>query len=112
MLYQRAAMALLTVFSLLPAASYAGAGGSPTAPAGGRSSDYCCIEWKSKTTRLDDGTTVTSFNGTGCRAISEEPLERNNCEGSALKCRGEFFTPTAQTRQGLPPGTVDRCFTP
>ena len=115
MLYQRAALALLTLFSLTPAASYAGAGGSPTAPAGGRSSDYCCMQWDRRTTRGDDGSTITFYNGSGnCRAISEEPLERNNCEGTVLKCRGEFFTPIGSVLtggRGEEPG-VKRCFTP
>ena len=113
MLYQRAAMALVAVFSLLPSVSYAGAGGSPTAPAAGQSSYYCCAELlpvPQSGADLDGRNQISFFNGNGCRAIGGELIERINCEWTVIKCRGERFTPSAETPMGL--GAVRRCLTP
>lgn len=109
---QRVALAVLSAFSLFPIASYGGSGGSPTAPAAGKGTDYCCTVW----TPAREGS-LTVFTGTGCVAIigGDEPTDRNMCQGTVAKCRGEFYTPTATTPppEGSPYlGRVDRCLTP
>lgn len=111
---RRTALAAVSMFCLLPVAAHAGAGGTPTAPGAGKSTDYCCTTWERVTQR--NGTEeregaqgnekkgITFVNGTGCQAIAEDEFSRNACPGTVVKCRGEFFTPSM--------GTVQRCFTP
>ena len=112
---RRTALAAVSLFCLLPVAAHAGAGGTPTAPGAGRSTDYCCATWERVTQRQgtdekqgtqgNEKSTITSFvNGTGCQAIAEDEFSRNACSGTVVKCRGEFFTSTT--------GKVERCLTP
>jgi hypothetical protein len=102
------ALAAVSMFCLLPAATHAGSGGTPTAPAAGKSTDYCCQTLTPQRQGTDEqGNEKKGFtfvNGTGCSAIAEDDFSRNACTGTAVKCRGEFFTPSA--------GTVQRCLTP
>jgi hypothetical protein len=105
---RRLALAAVSISFLLPSAAYAGAGGTPTAPAAGRSTDYCCTTLERVDPRRgDDGSREKSpsfLNGAGCQAIAEDDFSRNACPGTVVKCRGELFTPTS--------GKVERCFTP
>jgi hypothetical protein len=107
---RRTTLAAFSLFCLLPVAAHAGAGGTPTAPGAGKSTDYCCTTWERAT--QPSGTdehgkekkTIPSLNGTGCQAIGEDEFSRNACSGTVAKCRGEFFTPRT--------GRVERCLTP
>jgi hypothetical protein len=108
---RRIALVVLSAFSLLPVIAQAGAGGTPTAPAAGRSTDYCCTTWEVGDRRhghdrgRSDRDDAPSFlNGSGCLAIAEDEASRNECLGTVVKCRGELFTPSR--------GEVKRCFTP
>jgi hypothetical protein len=106
---RRIALAVLSTISFLPLAAQAGAGGSPTAPGAGKGTEYCCEQpWKRMTLQTDDGKTITVWEGNRCRAITEDELGRNSCQGTVAKCRGEFFTPGPSGTLGR----VDRCFTP
>jgi hypothetical protein len=99
--------------SLLPLGAHAGAGGSPTAPAAGKATEYCCQVWRADTRRHGDDqgkNSLTSFTGSGCIAIFEDDVARNSCGGTVVKCRGEFFTPSTATDSGA--GKVERCLTP
>ena len=107
---QRLALAAISISCLLPTTVYAGAGGTPVAPGAGRSTDYCCAAWESAESRRQ-GNTLSFLNGTGCQAIPEDPLARNECGttigapgSTVVKCRGELFTPST--------GKVERCLTP
>jgi hypothetical protein len=97
----------------LPPVVNAGSGGTPTAPGAGRSTDYCCATWERVTQRNgsderegqgNEKKGITFVNGTGCSAIAEDDFSRNQCSGTVVKCRGEFFTPSS--------GEVKRCLTP
>lgn len=105
---RRIALAALSTISFLPLVAQAGAGGSPTAPAAGKGTEYCCERWQRMTLTTDDGKTITVFEGNRCRAIFEDEVSRNACTGTVAKCRGEFFTPGPSSS----PGRVDRCLTP
>ena len=106
------ALAAVSISCFLPPAVYAGAGGTPVTPGAGRSTDYCCVALETVTVRLGSGGTLTFMNGTGCKALPEDPGARNTCgsdtgeagPGTVVKCRGELFNPSA--------GTVQRCLTP
>jgi hypothetical protein len=110
---RRIALAAASMFCLLPVAAHAGSGGTPTAPGAGKSTDYCCqiLERVTQPTGTDGTQTtqgtakpLTFVNGTGCSAIAEDDFSRNQCSGTVVKCRGEFFTPST--------GRVERCLTP
>ena len=112
---QRIAFAVVAALSLLPMTAQAGAGGTPTAAGAGKSTDYCCLKWeKGESPRRgdDNSRNAPSFvNGEGCQAFeSTDVSSANACPGTVVKCRGEFFTPSAQTNSGL--GKVERCLTP
>src|SRR5918992_5123366 len=113
---QRIALAVLSAFSLVPITAHSGAGGTPTAPGAGKSSDYCCQTWSA--VRQGEGSNAfTFFNGTSCFWIADGDTEgRNSCRpGTVAKCRGEFFTPApadAPENPTAPTGTVTRCLTP
>ena len=101
--------AALSFSTLIPTAVYAGSGGTPTAPAAGRSTDYCCATWERVDPRRrgdkdDDKNALPFFNGRECQAIAEDEFSRNSCPGTVVKCRGEFFT--------FSTGKVERCLTP
>ena len=108
----RRRIALAAVFGvsfLIPAATQAGSGGTPTAPGAGKSTDYCCTTWERVDTRRNgedsqSKNTLSFLNGSGCQAIAEDDFSRNACPGTVVKCRGELFTPTT--------GKVERCLTP
>jgi hypothetical protein len=107
---RRIALAAVSISCFLPIAVHAGAGGTPTAPAAGKSTSYCCTTWEKGT--QPSGTdeqgkekkTIPYVNGTGCVVIAEDDFSANGCLGTTAKCRGEFFTPRT--------GKVERCFTP
>jgi hypothetical protein len=113
---RRIALAAVSISCLFPIAVHAGAGGTPTAPAAGKSTEYCCQVLERGTTTQRHGAdekqstpgneknTATFVNGTGCQAIDEDVLSRNACPGTTVKCRGEFFTPSKSE--------VLRCLTP
>lgn len=109
---RRIAAAVVSLFNLLPLAAQAGSGGTPTAPGVGKSTDYCCqiLERVTQPSGTDGTATQGSakplsfINGTGCNAIAEDDFSRNQCSGTVVKCRGEFFTPST--------GRVERCLTP
>jgi hypothetical protein len=112
---QRIALAVLSAFSLLPITVQAGAGGTPTAPAAGTPSEYCCQRWE--TVRQGEGShAFTFYTGTGCIAIGADPEARNVCQYTVVKCRGEFYTPNPPSSSNAEPtafpGRVDRCLTP
>ena len=112
---QRIALAVLSALPLLPMTVQAGAGGSPSAPGAGKSSEYCCQTLNGAREGL-----ITLWTGTGCIAIPDGDTEaRNACLFTVVKCRGEFYTPNPQPsgNGGTPtnttfPGRVDRCLTP
>jgi hypothetical protein len=107
---RRIALAAVSISCLFPIAVHAGAGGNPTAPGAGKSTNYCCTTWEKVT--QPSGTdeqgkekkTIPFLNGTGCQAIAEDDFSMNGCSGTTAKCRGEFFTPRT--------GKVERCLTP
>jgi hypothetical protein len=96
-------LAGIMALAFVPATAYAGAGGTPTAPGAGRSTDYCCAALN-RVTEGQGSKANTFINGTTCVAIAEDDFSRNACTGTVVKCRGEFFTPAT--------GVVQRCFTP
>jgi hypothetical protein len=108
------ALAAVSLFCLLPIPAHAGAGGTPTAPGAGKSTNYCCTTWERATPQgATDQTqggqgketkTIPFLNGIGCAAIAEDDFSMNGCLGTTAKCRGEFFTPRT--------GKVERCLTP
>ena len=107
------ALSAVLTSCLSPAVAYAGSGGTPTPPAAGKSTDYCCQVWErgdtqspadaaSPASKVKSG--ASFLNGTGCQAIAEDDFSRNQCTGTVAKCRGELFTPNL--------GKVERCLTP
>ena len=112
---QRITLALVSAISLLPTTAFAGAGGTPTAPAAGTPSEYCCQRLQA--VRQGEGSQAFIFyTGTGCIAIGADVEGRNACQYTVVKCRGEFYTPNpSSSSNGEPttfPGRVDRCLTP
>ena len=112
---RRIALAAVSMSCLLPVATHAGSGGTPTAPGVGKSTDYCCQTLQRSdavltappagtATQGTENKPITSVNGTACQAIAEDDFSRNQCSGTVVKCRGEFFTPST--------GRVERCLTP
>jgi len=110
---RNALAAAVSMFCLLPIASHAGGGaGIPAAPGAGKSTDYCCLGTPQRVTQGNGANAFTFINATMCTALDEtDTLSRNNCPGTVVKCRGEFFTPTSQVKS-QPPGQVQRCLTP
>ena len=106
--------ATVSMSCLLPIAADAGGGaGIPAAPGAGKSTDYCCLGTPQRVTQGNGANAFTFINATMCTALDEtDTLSRNNCPGTVVKCRGEFFTPSSAPNSGRPPGLVERCLTP
>ena len=98
--------ATVSMSCLLPIAADAGGGaGIPAAPGAGKSTDYCCLGSPQRVTQGNGANAFTFINAARCTALDEtDILSRNNCPGTVVKCRGEFFTPSS--------GQVQRCLTP
>jgi len=106
--------ATVSMSCLLPIAADAGGGaGIPAAPGAGKSTDYCCLTEPQRVTQGNGANAFTFINAARCTALDEtDTLSRNNCPGTVVKCRGEFFTPSSAPNSGRPPGLVERCLTP
>jgi len=103
-------LAGVTALSFLPAVAYAGSGGTPPAPGAsgaGQSTAYCCTASPPWTTRNIGGNgnnAVIIFDGHSCTVVTDPNTQCTTAGAQALKCRGEFFTPST--------GSVVRCFSP
>jgi hypothetical protein len=98
----------------------AGSGGGPPPPGAagaGTATSYCCLKVHQDNIGTEKQPILT-FSGSGCSAFDESGPNRNACSAldakggfvakTALKCRGELYTPDSSGQSG----TVSRCFSP